>query len=75
MKLSNLARIYLAVQSHFSHTFKDAEVFCEHDTLYIHLAKPNVFSDKDLEFLDELGLHVDDTEGSDNCVVSFYMFI
>ncbi len=75
MKLSDLVRTYLAVQSHYSRQFKDAEVYCEHDTLYIHLDEPITFSDKDLEFLDELGLHIDDTEDSDSQVVSFYMFI
>lgn len=75
MKLSDLARTYLTVQSHYSHQFKDAQVFCEHDTVYIHLDEPRVFSDKDLEVLDKLGLHIDDTEGSDNQVISFYMFI
>ena len=75
MKLSNLARTYQAVQAHFSKQFKNAEVCFAHDTIYLHLDKPRVFSDKELKFLKELGLHTDDTEGSDNPAVSFYMFI
>ena len=75
MKLNDLVRKYKTVQTHFPTQFIDTELYCEHDTLYLHLDKPKVFSDKELEFLDTLGLHIHGTEGSDNQVVSFYMYI
>lgn len=75
MKLNELVRKYKVVQTHFPAQFIDTELYCEHDTLYLYLDKPKVFSDKELEFLAELGLHTDDIEGSDNQVSAFYMNI
>lgn len=75
MKLIELARTYKAVQEHFPRQFQGAEIATEHDLLYIILEKPTLFSDKDLEFLNEIGFFVEDTEDSDNHVVSFYIYI
>ena len=76
MKLIELARIYRVVNDAFSKRFYNAEVVADHDELYIHLEKSQLFTDKELSYLvDQVGMYVHTTANSDNDVQSFVIYL
>ncbi len=75
MQVKDFVSLFRTLQdTPWASDFMNAEVYPNHDEMFIWFDTPVLFSDKELASLEELGLIVDSTVDTNNEVRSFVMY-
>lgn len=74
MQVTEFVQIYNAIRGkRYAVDFIGAEITTDHDQVFIHLDTPMLFSDEELKFLENLGLH--SHSDSDQLINTFVIYI